>query len=943
MGALHTLSELNEAGDEYLPAKIDRAGEKKVQPNGQLLDGRSYRVQTFTLPKRGDTLFMTEIECAKALGYRDISSLFNDNPTLYKVVADHDEKDHLIRYGILSHSDRDMEVAIVTAKSMFRCFGCQIIENGRRVRDDYWEKNAIKDGYTEEDIPPHPRRSQGTSTSRTRGESSVAKDSPTDDESAKLSEAQVSGGTARVWTTDLSDQTLTRVENRRWSRHVERISFALVEATGVKKWVERALQKYSLPELVRLTKPLLVIADEARSLDRELQFRKAAPGGLGSYMAEFGENLATHFWAAALAGTAMRLETTSPYYHDWKSLVRSSEFLVKNLRRKRMRDHYRSRAAGTIQEAHILKKFPGLDIGGPASSEWFAFLTRRLRREFYFNEAGRMAEIERCVKDSLSVQNPDICPSCCITPSNEPDSQAQKSIDLETSGSPLTASEDSCWLPLFNDAAIAYGFPIPERGLEMGIEMSVDLMAALAGVRHAVEYQGSVVLKGFSTILLPVKKNANTVQWHLIRNVDDDEPISYKAGISQCKNRVGLDQLDAKSLRSTRAIIGWCSTAETNLGSPDYEYPDIDYSKAAIARLEPQLEGGSFGFQHFAMARVDFKLGRKDIKYHYLREGPYRTIVSAAERTSVALYDTTERRGWLVPATAVLLHIAQHRHFLDNGQTIPLETKGSAKERLLENCHMRLAEDEPYTLRDLINEIWSMVEFLIARTSDQRHMPGRPMNPHIGRRLGGFEYKAIVEQRSPLALKEWPLRGISGGWVSLVEDIDALVLFASGFGNVMRPRDTDNQSICHKWRSLPSNEDYLAASGSVVGPGLLEVDGAVIFGATGSIADDRWRSEKSKPEPFYSQPNLQINGGQELQSEGSSCDFGVDQESYLAESPTRGGDVAFPQILKSSPRQRRSEHFFRKTRADGFDICGVSTGALDDGVSDVGDDMMVDP
>ena len=336
-------------------------------------------------------------------------------------------------------------------------------------------------------------------------------------------------------------------------------------------------------------------------------------------------------------------------------------------------------------------------------------------------------------------------------------------FDIGTSYEDLVSAEDSCWLPLFGNAVIAHGFPIPERGEEMGLEVGLDLMAALSGARHAVEYQNSVVLKGFSTMLLPVGKTADRVQWHLARSRDDDEPISYKTGIAQCKERVGLDQLDVVSLMNTRAIVGWCSSAETDLGSPHYDYANIDYSKARAARLESRLEGGSFGFQHFGMARVDFRLGRKDIKFHYLREGPFRSIVSAAERTPVALYDTMERRGWLVPATAVLLHMAQHRHFLEPfvGSSGPmhLQMKHTAKETLLENRQVSLSDDGSYAFRDLISEIWSMLEFLIARASDQRCVPGKPLKAHTGRRLGGFEYKAIVQQRSPISPKECPLRG----------------------------------------------------------------------------------------------------------------------------------------------------------------------------------------
>ncbi|KAK2023833.1 chromatin remodelling complex subunit [Colletotrichum zoysiae] len=147
----HTTDQLNPAGDEYLPREIDEFGEKKVMPNGQLLGGREYRCRTFLVPNRGDKLFMLATECARVLGYRDSYLLFNKNRSLYKIIASQPEKDDLVSQEILPFSYRSRQIAIVTARSMFRQFGSRVIVNGRRVRDDYWETKARKQGFTEAD------------------------------------------------------------------------------------------------------------------------------------------------------------------------------------------------------------------------------------------------------------------------------------------------------------------------------------------------------------------------------------------------------------------------------------------------------------------------------------------------------------------------------------------------------------------------------------------------------------------------------------------------------------------------------------------------------------------------------------------------------------------------------------------------------------------------
>jgi Chromatin remodelling complex Rsc7/Swp82 subunit len=153
----HTTDQLNEQGDEYIPREFDEAGEKKVASNGAPLEGREYKCRTFYVPKRGDKLFMLATECARVLGYRDSYLLFNKNRSLFKIIANQEEKDDLISQEILPYSYRSRQIAIVTARSMFRQFGSRLIQNGRRVRDDYWEAKARKQGFTEEDAAGEKR------------------------------------------------------------------------------------------------------------------------------------------------------------------------------------------------------------------------------------------------------------------------------------------------------------------------------------------------------------------------------------------------------------------------------------------------------------------------------------------------------------------------------------------------------------------------------------------------------------------------------------------------------------------------------------------------------------------------------------------------------------------------------------------------------------------
>ncbi|KAL9084951.1 MAG: hypothetical protein Q9165_007817 [Trypethelium subeluteriae] len=115
----HTIDQLNADGDEYIPREFDAAGERKVSLTGHLQAGREYRCRTFRVQDRGDKLFMLAVECARTLGYLNSFIFFEKNRSLWRIVADQNEKDYLAAKEILSSSDRSLEIAIVTARSVF--------------------------------------------------------------------------------------------------------------------------------------------------------------------------------------------------------------------------------------------------------------------------------------------------------------------------------------------------------------------------------------------------------------------------------------------------------------------------------------------------------------------------------------------------------------------------------------------------------------------------------------------------------------------------------------------------------------------------------------------------------------------------------------------------------------------------------------------------------
>lgn len=382
----------------------------------------------------------------------------------------------------------------------------------------------------------------------------------------------------------------------------------------------------------------------------------------------------------------------------------------------------------------------------------------------------------------------------------------------------LHPKEQSCWFPLFCGASIAWGFPIAERQNETGLEMPIQMMAAIAGVRHAMEFEGGVVLKGFSSMFVPIRREEDRVQWHLISSSDCETRLPYREALRHCPNRALVNEVSLEDLNRTRAIIGWCGEMIFMLGSEQANYGNIHYSGARRVRMPVKADGGGFGFQQFGFMQANLSFGPKDGKCHFQRTGSFDRIISAAEKARILLYDTSEKRAWLVPASNVILHMAHHQNWLEpievSGRAVrfptPLPTGPRIKDLLLQSAAK--PESDAVAFQDIITRIWSILDFLLEYRVQCDKEPGTNLHCTLREHIRGFEFNAVVEDRSPIREKEAEIQKTCGGWPALVRDIDALVLFANGFEDIIRPLRDKRDSLCHPWRAVPKGKDYMATS-----------------------------------------------------------------------------------------------------------------------------------
>jgi hypothetical protein len=1204
----HTTDLLNPAGDEYIPREIDRAGEKKVALTGHVLDGREYRCRVFLIPNRGEKLFMLATECARVLGYRDSYLLFNKNRSLFKIIATQEEKDDLIYQEILPFSYRSRQIAIVTARSMFRQFGSRLIVNGRRVRDDYWESKARKQGFTDEDAAGEKRPGAakareaaaseanhaiamtfahpGAYTSNNedclgaainslqpfRGLNSSPGSLPTMGTEARtgtfLQPRDYSGIQRHheqpVGRGDVSQAThhvtTPSFEEHEFARHgvLETMAPVGIPPPAKAKQRTRAMGKaaahnadshrgnadfgdevgsapassvdeqakhhmaHNLPldedsvhdiplqSTSILLKPVWRNSDfpevgDEGTLVHEFSTHnrptslQPAPSDSGyrsgkgtntlsicseqSMGSTFGlsrdflqefiafftdtliEKAGARQWAqyarahhssefmerwltTGLKTFAIGINTTlsnpesldsariareSPNSRQNRAVLNRATGLVRRYRPKIARYFLENSLALPVSPVSLSERLLGLgqhlslserinllskngandrstletplndedddiiddDVDREllsalssiqdvlVSSDAFQQLAAELGRIFYRNDTKEMEtirtivssnldsctyreelkahfrvdwdilafmysqygntvpvasvvvltgsafyaqattcgeyiqknwhttgpvflelleraltttgekiitksslfpspyhlsryidgaidlgdcfpEVQMCVRFEaglvLSVKEASnrviaelaqilawigsalsssqfgkelayVKSSVAVTRQVHDSTAVHKEVsddmdfDITFEHNRLHPTENACWLPLFAGSSIASGFPIPDRAEEVGLEIPLELLAGIAGVYHATEFEGGLVMKGFCHMFVPVQKSDDRVQWHAITSQNSETRLTYQDALSRCKSRALTQEVSFDDLRSTRAFLGWCSIATSRLGSDAANFANIDYSGAQDASSSLQFNGCQVGFQQWMTAAANFSIGVNQGKLYRRSSGPYHKILSVAEKTPVVLYDTHEQRGWLVRATDVILHMIQHQHHLEpfetNGKRAHLDTNvpagSSAKSVLLRNEKLVLSDDASDTFKHTVARIWSTLEDLIDKNVMRgQDVQGTPVKGTFRDFLQGYEFKAIVEERGIYTLKEKELSKTHGGWPLLARDIDALVLLADGFGEVILPADEDKSRICTLWQRMPSGCDYLATTSKIL-------------------------------------------------------------------------------------------------------------------------------
>lgn len=117
------------------------------------------------------------------------------------------------------------------------------------------------------------------------------------------------------------------------------------------------------------------------------------------------------------------------------------------------------------------------------------------------------------------------------------------------------ADTGRCWRGMFRNPVIVKGYPIPCRAdVDTGLEVPLDMVAALTNCQRVVNFAGVTFIKGFAAMLTAVKVVGDVVLWHLVYNPTGTY-ISYE------DSRVPWDsnpqKVSVEVLEKSRHIVGW--------------------------------------------------------------------------------------------------------------------------------------------------------------------------------------------------------------------------------------------------------------------------------------------------------------------------------------------------------------------------------------------------
>lgn len=432
-------------------------------------------------------------------------------------------------------------------------------------------------------------------------------------------------------------------------------------------------------------------------------------------------------------------------------------------------------------------------------------------------------------------------------------------------------AEGDCWIDLFTSCPLVIGYPIPTRKPRRpGLEIPLDIMAALIGADRITPFGHDLIIKGYSDLFYATERHAGCIMWHLICNKGNPEGRSSRISFADRRIPQSTDQslavLQPGDVLSLRHIVGWTNIVRSNAGQSIYQIvgiqsltesmwpgaPDIEYSRITSSDLKAPQPGWALdrvqitAGQYITVA-AGFVRGKKDKPIHRIQEDYISRLLDIRE-TRFILCDVETRKAWLVNGLSTLLHMVRsHLAYAENDELrqaillvkgADLQAEGgrsglqAAFQTLISNRNRMLQlhrkggtsqtrkeeeNEEYYYLEDLVKSLLHSLEQIVDHQSDFRSeqaSAGYRIKTSPWAQLEGFDFMDVASARRRFSSRGMKLHYDGKGWSQLTRALEAPTLFGQHFGEILEPasagQDDSGCAACHWNEVMPPGRDLLA-------------------------------------------------------------------------------------------------------------------------------------
>ncbi|OTA56890.1 hypothetical protein K449DRAFT_437747 [Hypoxylon sp. EC38] len=406
-----------------------------------------------------------------------------------------------------------------------------------------------------------------------------------------------------------------------------------------------------------------------------------------------------------------------------------------------------------------------------------------------------------------------------------------------------------CWHGMFRNPVMVTGYPIlAKHERKLGLEIPLNIMAALAGSERAYEFDDKVFIKGISTMLIATRAIGDLLIWHYFYN-ENGEEISYFD-----HNLTSVDNIHLKQLSNPRVrhVVGWCSECIYHAGADTAEY---EINRSGLPRPHPGclLEKANLSAGYSTIrAGATFALGVRDTPIYFTPENYIRKLQLITEKY-VVFWDEEDKRGWLVNGISALLHLVratlkQHANgafsdqLLSDFSELAISAKSGPESAIrvltdpknltlkvypgryersqevedkqkqdntIERTTTSKSKSSSYLFQDLVEDRYNILDQIMQK---HRHLAGPNginVKLRLRQHLEGWDFIDLTRDYS-LNPRLATLKSYGCGWVDFVRSIEATPLFGKGFGNMIQPTGVGVGHVCQNWKTLPKEKYYLA-------------------------------------------------------------------------------------------------------------------------------------